>query len=237
MDEEGYLKIVQHSWFTKDYYIANILGKGQYGQVVLGYHNNLACAIKIIKAIPKYTAAARREIDTLLSLQSTPNNWCIRLNHHFDYNDHVCMVFDFLQGGTLHDFHRSVHFRPLPTLLIRELARQLFGAVAYVHKMGFIHTDIKPENVMLNRKIHWKDWHVYIHEPILVLIDFGSTVSIDYHHSSLISTQQYRAPEVILGLEWTLHCDCVILPNLVVNWVPSRRTVLGKNIISSKPRS
>lgn len=31
------------------------------------------------------------------------------------------------------------------------------------------------------------------------LIDFGSTVSDDQNHSSIVSTRHYRAPEIILG--------------------------------------
>lgn len=39
------------------------------------------------------------------------------------------------------------------------------------------------------------------------LIDFGSATYEAHHHSALISTRHYRAPEVILGLGWTYPCD------------------------------
>jgi serine/threonine protein kinase len=39
------------------------------------------------------------------------------------------------------------------------------------------------------------------------LIDFGSATFDAQHHSSVISTRHYRAPEVILGLGWTYPCD------------------------------
>lgn len=39
------------------------------------------------------------------------------------------------------------------------------------------------------------------------LIDFGSTTFDDEHHSTIVSTRHYRAPEVILQLGWSHPCD------------------------------
>lgn len=38
-------------------------------------------------------------------------------------------------------------------------------------------------------------------------IDFGSATYEKDHHSSIISTRHYRAPEVILGLGWSFPAD------------------------------
>ena len=39
------------------------------------------------------------------------------------------------------------------------------------------------------------------------VIDFGSATFDDAHHSAVVSTRHYRAPEVILGLGWTYPAD------------------------------
>ena len=39
------------------------------------------------------------------------------------------------------------------------------------------------------------------------LIDFGSATFDHEHHSTVVSTRHYRAPEVILELGWTQPCD------------------------------
>ena len=39
------------------------------------------------------------------------------------------------------------------------------------------------------------------------LIDFGSATFDWEHHSSVVSTRHYRAPEVILELGWSHPCD------------------------------
>lgn len=41
-------------------------------------------------------------------------------------------------------------------------------------------------------------------DPEIRLIDFGSATFQDEHHSTVVSTRHYRAPEIILGKnEWT----------------------------------
>ena len=39
------------------------------------------------------------------------------------------------------------------------------------------------------------------------IIDFGGSTFQDDHHAKIINTRQYRAPEVILGLEWSFPSD------------------------------
>lgn len=48
------------------------------------------------------------------------------------------------------------------------------------------------------------------------VIDFGSSTFEEAHHSSVVSTRHYRAPEVILGIPWSFPCDiwsigCIIV--------------------------
>jgi serine/threonine protein kinase len=43
--------------------------------------------------------------------------------------------------------------------------------------------------------------------PRVKLIDFGSATFDWEHHSSVVSTRHYRAPEVILELGWAQSCD------------------------------
>lgn len=51
------------------------------------------------------------------------------------------------------------------------------------------------------------------------LIDFGSATFDHEHHSTIVSTRHYRAPEVILELGWSQPCDV-----WSIGWV--RRAVL-----------
>ena len=133
------------------------------------------------------------------------------------------MVFDKL-GPSLYDFLRKNRYRPFSLPLVRAFGRQLLQAVAFLHSQQLVHTDLKPENVLLADG-------GYEREPAapgssrltrvptsssIQLIDFGSATWERQHHSSVVSTRHYRAPEVILGLSWSYPVDlwslgCILL--------------------------
>ncbi|XP_017463547.1 PREDICTED: dual specificity protein kinase CLK2-like, partial [Rhagoletis zephyria] len=46
-----------------------------------------------------------------------------------------------------------------------------------------------------------------IKDTAIRLIDFGSATFDEEHHSTIVSTRHYRAPEVILELGWSHPCD------------------------------
>ena len=46
-----------------------------------------------------------------------------------------------------------------------------------------------------------------IKQSFIKLIDFGSATFDWEHHSTIIQTRHYRAPEVILELGWSQSCD------------------------------
>ena len=75
-----------------------------------------------------------------------------------------------------------------------------------LHTSRLTHTDLKPENILfVNSDYDMKydpdkrrDYKVVKNSDVL-LIDFGSATFDDEHHSTIVSTRHYRAPEVILG--------------------------------------
>ena len=52
-----------------------------------------------------------------------------------------------------------------------------------------------------------KDYFSKASPPAVKLIDLGSATFDDQHHSSIIATRQYRAPEVILEMGWDSASD------------------------------
>ena len=94
-----------------------------------------------------------------------------------------------------------------------------------LHDLNLIHTDLKPENVLLVKSGYqtftYGRWipssstssqRRAAHRKVLLdteirLIDFGSATFDDEYHSSVVSTRHYRAPEIILNLGWRYPCD------------------------------
>eukprot|EP00250_Pteridium_aquilinum_P021713 c25203_g1_i14 orf=728-1678(+) len=143
---------------------------------------------------------------------------CVQIRRWFDYRNHICIVFEKL-GPSLFDFLRANEYRPFPVDLVRDFGRQLLESVAYMHSLSLIHTDLKPENVLLvspeytkvvdrkNTTRHSLHMKRVPKSSRVKLIDFGSTTNDRECSFSVVSTRHYRAPEVILGSGWSYPCD------------------------------
>lgn len=76
-------------------------------------------------------------------------------------------------------------------------------ALLIMRKCGIIHCDIKPDNILVNEK-----------RNILKLCDFGTALSTSEKNiTQYLASRFYRAPEIIMGLEfshgidmWALGC-------------------------------
>jgi serine/threonine protein kinase len=74
---------------------------------------------------------------------------CVQLRDDFEYKGHICMVFDML-GTSLFDFMKQNSFRPFPVEEVQHFAVQLVVAIEYMHSRRLTHTDLKPENIMID---------------------------------------------------------------------------------------
>src|SRR6266481_3445526 len=72
-------------------------------------------------------------------------------------------VTPYIEGGTL---ARRLQNGPLPLSEVRQLFSALVNAVAYIHRQGVVHRDLKPNNILLDEEASTGQIYVY-------LIDFG----------------------------------------------------------------
>ncbi|OBZ86430.1 Dual specificity protein kinase lkh1 [Choanephora cucurbitarum] len=218
-DKDGHYIIKPNESLTPRYKMMRLLGQGTFGKVVECYDRvkRTYCAIKIIRAIPKYRDASKIEIRVLNSLKEHDPinlNKCIHLIEWFDYHNHICMVFELL-GQSVFDFLKFNEFRPFPIHHIQQFAKQILTSVAFVHELKLIHTDLKPENILLVDNRSREAGNIVDIDPTskilentdIRLIDFGSATFERDYHSSVVSTRHYRAPEIILGMGWSYPCD------------------------------
>ena len=77
----------------------------------------------------------------------------VRLLDHFEHSGpngrHVCMVFEML-GANLLSVIRKSDYRGLPIDAVRNVTKQICMGLDFLHRRcSIIHTDLKPENVLL----------------------------------------------------------------------------------------
>lgn len=218
-DNHGHLVYQNGDVLQDRYEILDTLGEGTFGKVVQCIdHNGLGrqVALKIIKNVEKYREAAHLEINVLERINSRDpqhTHFCVEMLDWFDFHGHVCISFELLSLSTF-DFMKQNHYIPYPVHQIRHMAQQICLAVQFLHDNKLTHTDLKPENILFVNPDYSVSYNTEkkreertIKDTSVRLVDFGSATFDHEHHSTVISTRHYRAPEVILEMGWGHSCD------------------------------
>ncbi|KAG5282586.1 hypothetical protein AALO_G00057630 [Alosa alosa] len=217
----GTYQLVQHEILTSrasSYEVLEFLGQGTFGQVAkcLKRDTNEIVAIKILKNHPDYIRQGQIEARNLkrLSMEDTDRFNCVRWYESFQHKSHICLVFEML-GQSLYDFMQDRNFSPLRLACVRPILQQVAKALTKLKSLGIIHTDLKPENIMLVDPVH---------QPGRIkVIDFGSATHVsEAVCCSYLQSRFYRSPEIILGLPfceaidmWSLGC---VAAELFLGW-------------------
>uniref|UniRef100_A0A671Q3T7 dual-specificity kinase n=1 Tax=Sinocyclocheilus anshuiensis TaxID=1608454 RepID=A0A671Q3T7_9TELE len=218
-DEEGHLICRSGDVLQERYEIVGTLGEGTFGRVMqcIDHRRGGArVALKIIKNVEKYKEAARLEINVLERINEKDpenKNLCVQMFDWFDYHGHMCISFELLALSTF-DFLKENNYLPYSISQVRHMAYQICLAVKFLHENKLTHTDLKPENILfvisdftITYNVEKKRDERTVKNTAVRVVDFGSATFDHEHHSTIVSTRHYRAPEVILELGWSQPCD------------------------------
>ncbi|KAL0230504.1 hypothetical protein PCE1_004063 [Barthelona sp. PCE] len=218
-DKNGYYIHAPSEVIAERYRCIDAIGSGTFSTVVKAedLRTNTFVALKIIRSPLKYRDAAKYEIRCLNKFNKGKNQKIIELLDHFDWRGHVVMVFPLFKGDL---FKLITEKRLIRVNLedIREVARNMIEAIQALSSEGYIHTDIKPENILLTQKHsnggstpniekQEEDFENEGGPAKWILSDLGSAVHSTQKPPSIICTRQFRPPEAILQLKYDFKVD------------------------------
>lgn len=112
----------------------------------------------MVKSASQYTETASDEIRILKVIRNTDpkdsnSNRIVRLLNQFSISGvngvHTCLVFQPL-GCSLYKLIVKNKYQGLPIEVVKSIIRQILEGLHFLHiKCNIIHTDIKPENILL----------------------------------------------------------------------------------------
>lgn len=201
-DPDGYYNIKVGDEINKDgYIIKNVLGQGVFANVVRAVNksNNTEVAIKIIRNNELMYKTGLKEVSILKQIaEADPDNkyHCIKFITHFMHKSHLSIVLEPLCMD-LRCILKRYGKHGLNMKALASYSRQLLIALRFLKKLGVVHGDVKPDNILVNEK-----------KNVLKLCDFGSAANVDESEPTpYMVSRFYRAPEIILGIPYQHSID------------------------------
>lgn len=200
-DENGsYIKVIGDHLVYR-YEVLELLGKGSFGQVVkaLDHKTEQVVALKIIRNKKRFHRQALEEVKILDALRRKDKDNNINVIHmleYFSFRNHLCITFE-LMGVNLYELIKKNNFQGFSIPLIRRFAYSILQCLRVLHAEKIIHCDLKPENILIKQK----------GQSNIKVIDFGSSCYSHERVYTYIQSRFYRAPEVILGVDYTTAID------------------------------
>lgn len=151
---------IGENYKNNKYTLVRKLGWGHFSTVWLARDNDRCChvAIKVVRSAKHYAETAIDEIKLLEKVtnsdaQHPGHKHVILLLDHFMHEgpngSHIVMVFEVLGENLLSLIRRYKH-KGIPVVFVKQIAKQLLAALDCLHRIcGVIHTDLKPENVLI----------------------------------------------------------------------------------------
>jgi len=218
-------ELIPGSTFAKRYQIIEELGKGGMGRVYKVLDNEIGekVALKLlnpeIAAESKTIERFRNELKT--ARQISHKNVC-RMYHFAMEEGTSYITMEYVRGEDLKSMLRMMG-RLSPGQAI-SISKQVCEGLAEAHKLGVVHRDLKPHNIMIDRDGNIK------------IMDFGIARSLKTKGITgtgvMIGTPEYMSPEQVEGHETDERSDIYALGVVLYEMLTGRVPFEGETPLS-----
>lgn len=118
------------------------------------------------------------------------SEWIVRLFHAFQDFNYLYMIMEYMPGGDLVNLMSNYD---IPEKWAKFYCAELVLALEAIHSMGYVHRDVKPDNMLIDRHGHLK------------LADFGTCIKVNRDGlvkcDTAVGTPDYISPEILRAME------------------------------------
>ncbi|XP_041468189.1 serine/threonine-protein kinase MRCK alpha-like isoform X2 [Lytechinus variegatus] len=179
----------------EDFETLKIIGRGAFGEVAVVKLKNTD-DVFAMKLLNKWEMLKRAETACFVEerdvLVHGDSRWITNLHYAFQDDDFLYLVMDYYSGGDLLTLISKFDDR-LPEDMARFYVAEMVLAIDSVHMLRYVHRDIKPDNVLLDKHGHIR------------LADFGSCLRMLPDNTVMsnvaVGTPDYISPEILRAME------------------------------------
>jgi hypothetical protein len=173
------------------------IGRGGSGSVWLARdeRTGLEVALKIVPREGKRASRAAREMEAASRLR---HERCVRAYAVGGDSGHVYIAYEYVQGQTMREALRAGKLNDREAI---EAAAQILDALAHAHRLGIVHRDVKPSNVLVEQG---PDLSIRLLDFGLAQFDEADTLTAV---GDVPGTLAYIAPERLAGGDATTSSD------------------------------
>ncbi|XP_059206969.1 myotonin-protein kinase [Centropristis striata] len=179
----------------EDFDILKVIGRGTFSEVAVARMRGTQ-QVYALKIMNKWDMLRRGEAACYQEerevLLRGDRRWITELHYAFQDDNYLYLVMDYYVGGDLLTLLSKFGDR-IPEDMAQFYLAEMVMAIDSVHQLGYVHRDIKPDNILLTA-----DGHIR-------LGDFGSCLRVRedgmVHSSLAVGTPDYLSPEILRALE------------------------------------
>ncbi|XP_075096878.1 uncharacterized protein LOC107822522 [Nicotiana tabacum] len=212
--ETEYMRLQRHKVGIDDFELLTVIGKGAFGEVRLCRSKSTG-EVFAMKKLKKSEMLSRGQVEHVRSernlLVEVDSRCIVKLFYSFQDSDFLYLIMEYLPGGDI------------MTLLMREdilsedVARFYMAesilAIHSIHQHNYVHRDIKPDNLILDKNGHLK------------LSDFGLCKPLENKYSSLLEDEDLTNQESISVTAVSDSAPWLMQKDQLQQWKRNRRAL------------